>query len=88
MFDRQRLFLSKLWKAMEPKPVQFEVGDIVRLKSGGQPMTVEGIDADYVECVWHEKVKGKTETSRDRFSAATLEKAAKPGIGVIRVGRA
>lgn len=27
-------------------------GDVVMLKSGGQPMTVVGVDGDEIECVW------------------------------------
>jgi uncharacterized protein YodC (DUF2158 family) len=30
----------------------FEPGDIVFLKSGGQPMTVAAVEEDNVECVW------------------------------------
>lgn len=67
--------------------MSFGVGDLVRLKSGGQLMTVEAVHGDNVECVWHEKVKGKTEVGRSTFAAATLEKASKPTIGPLYVGR-
>jgi uncharacterized protein YodC (DUF2158 family) len=30
----------------------FEPGDVVFLKSGGQPMTVAAVDEDRVECIW------------------------------------
>jgi uncharacterized protein YodC (DUF2158 family) len=30
----------------------FEPGDVVFLKSGGQPMTVAAVDEDRVECLW------------------------------------
>jgi uncharacterized protein YodC (DUF2158 family) len=30
----------------------FEPGDVVFLKSGGQPMTVAAVDEDSVECLW------------------------------------
>ena len=30
----------------------FEPGDVVFLKSGGQPMTVAAVDEDSIECVW------------------------------------
>ena len=30
----------------------FEPGDVVFLKSGGQPMTVAAVEEDSVECVW------------------------------------
>lgn len=30
----------------------FAAGDVVILKSGGQPMTVVAVDEDQAECVW------------------------------------
>ena len=30
----------------------FEPGDVVFLKSGGQPMTVAAVDEDSIDCVW------------------------------------
>jgi uncharacterized protein YodC (DUF2158 family) len=30
----------------------FEPGDVVFLKSGGQPLTVAAVEEDSVECVW------------------------------------
>jgi len=30
----------------------FEPGDVVFLKSGGQPMTVAAVEEDSIECVW------------------------------------
>lgn len=67
--------------------MSFQVGDRIRLKSGGQPMVVEAVNGDNVSCVWHEKVRGRTELARDTYLAATLEPAPKPTIGVIKVGR-
>lgn len=29
-----------------------QVGDVVALKSGGLPMTVEKSEGDYVHCIW------------------------------------
>ena len=51
------------------------VGDIVRLKSGGPVMTVDSVDQGKAEarCVW---MKDETPMER-RFSIAALE-AAKP----------
>ena len=51
------------------------VGDTVRLKSGGPVMTVESVDQDQgtARCVW---MKDET-PMRHRFSIAALE-AAKP----------
>lgn len=52
----------------------FEVGDEVFLKSGGERMTVEEIDGDSISCVWF---KNKV-VERNCFPAATLKKAATP----------
>jgi uncharacterized protein YodC (DUF2158 family) len=30
----------------------FKPGDVVFLKSGGQPMTVAAVDEDTIECLW------------------------------------
>jgi uncharacterized protein YodC (DUF2158 family) len=43
----------------------FQIGDVVQLKSGGSLMTVEGYDdkrPEFVICVWHDKVKSYRET--------------------------
>ncbi|QCK88319.1 DUF2158 domain-containing protein [Phreatobacter aquaticus] len=32
--------------------MSFEAGDVVMLKSGGQPMTIASIDADEALCLW------------------------------------
>jgi uncharacterized protein YodC (DUF2158 family) len=60
----------------------FKIGDRVRLKSGGASMTVEGLDPDelHVECVWHEKIKGKIETGRGTYHKDTLELTPVPGV--------
>ncbi len=51
----------------------FEVGDVVRLASGGPPMTVEKVfDSGDLLCSWFDG--GKRE--RSRFLAATLRKNA------------
>ncbi len=31
---------------------EFEVGDVVRLKSGSPSMTIESIDAEGINCAW------------------------------------
>jgi uncharacterized protein YodC (DUF2158 family) len=50
---------------------QFEVGDVVKLKSGGEKMTIEEIEDDgYVSCVWFEG----SQVQRETFTAATLQK--------------
>lgn len=62
---------------------EFEIGDVVKLKSGGEKMTIEEIDGEgYVSCVWFEG----TQPQRSSFTAATLQKhkPATRGIGVTR----
>lgn len=48
-------------------------GDVVRLKSGGQTMTVEWIDPETrtASCVWFDE---KNQNHRASFSLAALEK--------------
>jgi len=61
----------------------FAAGDIVQLKSGGDPMTVEEVNGNEVTCVWSESKK----LQRQVFVAATLKPYQPPAIGV-RVTRA
>jgi uncharacterized protein YodC (DUF2158 family) len=37
----------------------FQIGDVVKLKSGGPKMTVESMDNDGVKCVWFDKADSK-----------------------------
>jgi uncharacterized protein YodC (DUF2158 family) len=49
-----------------------KIGDTVRLKSGGELMTVEGLDTtdqNFVHCVWHDNKK----SVRDTYHKDTLE---------------
>lgn len=63
---------------------QFEVGDVVKLKSGGEKMTIEEIEDDgYVSCVWFEG----SQVQRGTFAAATLQKY-KPATASIGISRA
>ena len=49
----------------------FQVGDIVRLRSGGIPMTVEEVvDGHSVKCIWFDD---KGDLQRVTFVIATLE---------------
>lgn len=48
--------------------MNFVIGDVVVLKSGGAPMTVEAVDNDSIRCVWHD---GRVIRERI-FLAATL----------------
>lgn len=61
----------------------FSAGDIVQLKSGGEPMTVEEINGNEVTCVWSESKK----LQRQVFVAATLKPYQRPAVG-FRVSRA
>jgi uncharacterized protein YodC (DUF2158 family) len=55
--------------------VGFKIGDAVRLKSGGPPMTVKLAEwVDAVTCVWFD---GST-TKEGTFHAAMLEPYTKP----------
>lgn len=51
--------------------MEFQVGDVVQLKSGGPRMTVEAVDEGLVDCVWFEKQKAH----RNAFNAALLVKS-------------
>jgi uncharacterized protein YodC (DUF2158 family) len=46
-----------------------EVGDVVRLKSGGPPMTVEAIEGSTARVVW---IDDKQQTHRESFPSETL----------------
>lgn len=50
---------------------QWNVGDIVRVKSGGPSMTVEYVDreSDHVRCIWFDGSEAKTGS----FAADALE---------------
>ncbi|MCC7537539.1 MAG: DUF2158 domain-containing protein [Deltaproteobacteria bacterium] len=49
---------------------EFKAGDVVALKSGGPPMTVEEVEGSSVFCVWFEGKKSE----RGRFTEAALER--------------
>jgi uncharacterized protein YodC (DUF2158 family) len=53
--------------------MHFSKGDLVRLKSGGSPMTVHEVDADLsgVSCIWLDSEQG---IQRETFPAIVLEK--------------
>ncbi len=48
----------------------FEPGDVVVLKSGGQPMTVASVSGDEVLCIW---IGEEGELFRESLPAVTLE---------------
>ncbi len=59
--------------------MEFKQGDVVRLKSGGPNMTVEGVDAQgNVNCVWFQGSVVKKQS----FTAALL---LKPNVGAVGV---
>jgi uncharacterized protein YodC (DUF2158 family) len=73
--------------------MEFQPGDLVQLKSGGPLMTVEQvgeltIGGQGVWCVWFEKVGNRQVAQREMFPPVTLQKATRPGVGVVSVGRA
>ena len=50
--------------------MEFKVGDVVQLKSGGPRMAVDRVEADgIVHCSWFDKAERKT----DAFNSATLK---------------
>jgi uncharacterized protein YodC (DUF2158 family) len=57
--------------------MSFQVGDVVRLKSGGPTMTVEEIDDAAAYVVW---MDAKGSVSRDSFPPQLLETIAKDTI--------
>jgi uncharacterized protein YodC (DUF2158 family) len=61
--------------------LDFKAGDLVRLISGSQRMTVEEVGTGTVVCVWRDKGQIRRET----FSTTVLEKV-KPGSGPVPVG--
>ena len=52
----------------------FEVGDLVEIKSGGAPMTVETVDDEWVTCMWYIGDK----FTRMKFDPRTLRKSTPP----------
>jgi len=51
---------------------QFELGDVVQVKSGGPQMTVSHVegDSELIECTWFDK---KQEPRFQEFPASTLK---------------
>jgi len=74
--------------------MEFQPGDLVRLKSGGPTMTVEQVgalamtDQEAVWCTWFEKVGNRQVVQRDTFPPITLEKAEQSPLGGARLSRA
>lgn len=71
---------------------QFQKGDVVRLKSGGERMTIEDLGnfssmgvgpKEGAKCVWFDDRK----VLREVFDIAVLEKAgsARPGAGAVQL---
>ncbi len=55
-----------------PEPPAFATGDVVRLKSGGFPMTVSSDEGSALECLWHD-ANGQPHT--EEYRGETLVKA-------------
>jgi len=47
----------------------FEPGEVVTLKSGGQPMTVVAADEEHIDCVW---IGDQGQLCRESIPAAAL----------------
>jgi uncharacterized protein YodC (DUF2158 family) len=62
------------------RPMDFKIGDVVRVKSGGPTMTIQEIDASLgtADCRWFVGKKDQ----HGEFVLATLEKAGKGIVGV------
>ncbi|MEO8989387.1 MAG: DUF2158 domain-containing protein [Acidobacteriaceae bacterium] len=64
--------------------MEFKPGDVVQLKSGGPPMTVEHIgkqnhsDDIVVWCVWSEKVGARQEVKEYTFDPIVLRQYKSP----------
>jgi len=63
--------------------MSFKPGDVVQLKSGGPPMTVEQIGNDTlgietVWCTWSEKVGNRHEVMRETFQPVVLREYKSP----------
>jgi uncharacterized protein YodC (DUF2158 family) len=58
--------------AMKEDVMAFEPGDVVALKSGGQPLTVVAVDEDGVDCVW---IGEEGEFFRETIPSVALVKA-------------
>lgn len=58
------------------------VGEVVKLKSGGEAMTVEKIDGDDIHCVWFEGKRAQ----RESFSAGVLKKYVRPSPSIRVLG--
>jgi uncharacterized protein YodC (DUF2158 family) len=70
------------------KTVGFEAGDVVQLRSGGPPMTVEGIGKEEktgeetVSCTWFEKIGKSEQVRREIFNPVILCKY-QPTFGLV-----
>ena len=49
--------------------MSFEPGEVVTLKSGGQPMTVVAADEEHIDCVW---IGDQGQLFRESIPAAAL----------------
>lgn len=49
--------------------MSFEPGEVVTLKSGGQPMTVVAADEEHIDCVW---IGDQGQLFRENIPAAAL----------------
>jgi uncharacterized protein YodC (DUF2158 family) len=65
----------KIRKSNRSMTDEFEIGDIVELRSGGGEMTLEEVGQNSVTCRWRTKAGS---VKRDKFPPACLRKAQAP----------
>ena len=64
---------------MSGNVTQFQVGDVVRLKSGGPDMTVKGLMGVGADCVWF---RGSNRLEGSWFESDLLMRSENPGTPV------
>lgn len=70
-YARRLDMVSLLVSSKDPMGFEkFVVGDVVQLKSGGESMTVEGLDEQKVVCAWFED----KHVNREAFAPEILKK--------------
>jgi len=63
--------------------MEWKLGNVVQLKSGGPAMTVESVSGDAVGCVWFDRNR----LFRDTFKASLLRQPMAPEVNSVSVAR-